>query len=797
LEVEDFIELIVRVLGTRRRPNPEQHACIVRGGDSPLLIVAGPGSGKTTVLVLRALRHVIVDRIAPERIMITTFTRKAAKEIRTRLIEWGIPLIDAALATPTIDEDLKDFLREVDINRFVTGTLDSICEEALAEARGPTERPPVVIEAFVANQILARRGEVYETSRRLGQPFVDYLGKYTNTGDPPLTLGDMTRVVRTLVDRLIQDEVDAAGYVSPGPDHTARTAVAEIFRKYSEYLQSTNQMDFPTLERVFLQRVRAERMPELVGNLEAMLVDEYQDTNPLQERIYLELAARTGAALTVVGDDDQSLYRFRGATIELFRDFCSRARQVLPDTTPQILYLTENYRSTPEIVSFFNSFVHNDTDFAGARIQPPKPLIRATRPSENVPVIGMFRDDAETLAIDLAAFLDSVFRSGGRRADSQLSEVIRAAPNGGDLGDAVFISHTVNEFRRAFMGNPPTERLPWRLRQELEQRGMYCFNPRGRALKDIDEVERILGLTLECIDPSDATNDQGTIVAAMAVTNSARDVFRRWRRNARAFIDTNPRPVVPGGDALRRVVARWQERFSVGTREATEWPVLDILYSFLPWMTSFQDDPEHQVYLEAVSRAAAQAATFSAYRSLILIEEPHRTRSIQSAIRDVLAPVADDLVEVDEDIMASVPRNRLNLMTIHQAKGLEYPLVIVDVASDFKTNHPKQRFRRFPDSPSPVTELEDDLAGCTPIGPLRTARSAIQRSFEDLIRLYYVAYSRPQSLLLLVGCIPCLRYNTTIPHVATFWSRDSTWAWRTPVRGTRPSIANNIPLALI
>jgi len=116
--------------------------------------------------------------------------------------------------------------------------------------------------------------------------------------------------------------------------------------------------------------------------------------------------------------------------------------------------------------------------------------------------------------------------------------------------------------------------------------------------------------------------------------------------------------------------------------------VLDILYSFLPWMPSFQDDPEHQVYLEAVSRAAAQAGTFSPYRSLVLIDEPHRTRSIESTIRDILAPIADDLVEVDEDIMASVPRDRLNIMTIHQAKGLEYPLVIVDVASDFKTNHP-------------------------------------------------------------------------------------------------------------
>jgi DNA helicase-2/ATP-dependent DNA helicase PcrA len=222
-----------------------------------------------------------------------------------------------------------------------------------------------------------------------------------------------------------------------------------------------------------------------------------------------------------------------------------------------------------------------------------------------------------------------------------------------------------------------------------------------------------------------------------------------------------------------------------------------VVYNLLPWLPAFQDEPEHQVYLEAVSRAAAQAATFSAYRALLLKDEPHRTRSIQGVVRDVLAPIADDLVEVDEDIMPKVPRDRLNIMTIHQAKGLEFPLVIVDIASDFTRDHPKQRFRRFPDQPSSVTLLEDNLASCTPIGPLRTARSAIQRSFEDLIRLYYVAFSRAQNVLLLVGCLPCLRYNTKIPHVATFWRRDLNWPWRTAVTGRAPSMANNIPITLI
>jgi DNA helicase-2/ATP-dependent DNA helicase PcrA len=182
---------------------------------------------------------------------------------------------------------------------------------------------------------------------------------------------------------------------------------------------------------------------------------------------------------------------------------------------------------------------------------------------------------------------------------------------------------------------------------------------------------------------------------------------------------------------------------------------------------------------------------------LLLREQPYRSQSIQAAIRDVLAPIAEDLVEVDEEIMSSVPRDRFNMMTIHQAKGLEFPLVIVDIASDYLTNHAAQRFSRFPDTPSSVAVLEDDLAPSTPIGPLRTARSAIQRSFEDLIRLYYVAYSRPQSVLMLVGCRRCLQYNTTIRHVATFWRRDATWAWRVQPAGRPPSLANNIPMVLL
>jgi DNA helicase-2/ATP-dependent DNA helicase PcrA len=725
----------------------------------------------------------------PEEVLITTFTVKAAAELRSRLIEWGIAFHEKLAADHSSGQG-KAFFEAIDINRFATGTLDAICEEWLRDSRMPGEVTPVLIEGFAANQVLSRQivYAKYATSEAALRAF---LARYTFDGRAPLTRGATIKTLRPLLDRLVHDRVDLAAYANgAGSDKAARKLIADVLTDYHAYLRGTSQCDFGLLEATYLERLENGRLDGKALATKAILVDEYQDTNPLQEAIYFALVKRSGGALTVVGDDDQGLYRFRGATVELFRDFKKRYRSAI-GASPTSEYLTDNYRSVPEVITFFNTYIKNDADFAGARVKPLKPAINPTRSSIGPALLGMFRDDAEGLADDLAKFLDQLFNGGTVTIATSTGNVALHPGKGGALGDAVLLGRSVQEMSSPFMGNPGTVRFPHHLRERLSARGMGMFNPRGRALRDIESVQVLMGLALDCLDPDD------DLASTQFLTNTVKDYLAEWQQASAAFMSTNPKP--HKGRSLKSFVKDWKSRTPApGDKWPREWPLLELVYTLVTWMPEFQSDPEHQVYLEAITRAIAQAASFSKYRSKIAFIDPHYDNSRKSLLFDVFSPLAEDLIEVDEDILTAVPRDRLNVMTIHQAKGLEFPLVIVDVGSQLKSNHRMHAFTRFPVAPSATQYMEDDVGPYSNVGALRGTRSGLQRSFEDLIRLYYVAYSRPQTMLLLVGLTKCIEYTTSVKHVGLFWGSDGTWTWQGKYPGKRPPpIVNNHPFAAL
>jgi DNA helicase-2/ATP-dependent DNA helicase PcrA len=137
---------------------------------------------------------------------------------------------------------------------------------------------------------------------------------------------------------------------------------------------------------------------------------------------------------------------------------------------------------------------------------------------------------------------------------------------------------------------------------------------------------------------------------------------------------------------------------------------------------------------------------------------------------------------VDEELIESFPRDRLNVLSIHQSKGLEFPLTIVDVGSDFPPTpkfpkgHYGHAFKRFPVNASTPHNLEDLMRLYSPLATW--TRNPVDRAFDDLYRQFFVAFSRARDVLLLVGLNSSKPGVGTILNVATGWDRHEVNQWR-------------------
>ena len=117
---------------------------------------------------------------------------------------------------------------------------------------------------------------------------------------------------------------------------------------------------------------------------------------------------------------------------------------------------------------------------------------------------------------------------------------------------------------------------------------------------------------------------------------------------------------------------------------------MELAYKLITWIEELQDDVEGIVYLEAITRSIKQTGFFNKYSGNIVFTNSKTEReSVLEAIWNIFIPIATGGVGIDEDLLETLPDDRINIMSIHQSKGLEFPLVIVDVGSRFKKEHSK------------------------------------------------------------------------------------------------------------
>lgn len=756
---------LIRALSTfRPAPDAQQQQAVNAPASAGLFIVAGPGTGKTASLTLRILKLVLVDGVSPRGILATTFTKKAAEELRSRILGWGFRIIDVLRNDRALSAKQKALVESVDINQVRTGTVDSLCEQLLREFRAPGTQPPVLVDEFVSKTLMLREGLF--GSRRDQNPVLDafLLGLHSDNGSRyNFHAGTKSNLVKEIWERRFQDQVNWPHFLKNGPatELQARQIIDDAHQAYEAALRGAGMVDFSLLEHEVLQRLKAGQLREFTDELEVVLVDEYQDTNLLQEELYFELAKSCSGALVVVGDDDQSLYRFRGATVELFRDFPARY-QAQFGKTPATIFLTNNYRSTQSIVTFVNGYAKLDAKYQSVRVAQKPALAHGPRAQAGLPVLGMFRDTIDDLARDLASLIHSAFRGAGYSVPG--GKIERDSANG-DVGDCALLCSSPAEL--AANGRP---RLPLLLRQELASKfpPIQIFNPRGEEITTIDVVERFGGLLLESLDAG------GVIEATTnGISQDARNVFTRWRQRA---IDFAMGKGAPKG--LLSFAQGWANRDP--KRAGLVWPktttAIELIYGLTHYLPELHDDPEAQVYLELFTRQLGACEQVGKFEGRVISDPANAglsEASVKELLRDFLAPIAEGIVGVNEDLMETFPRDRLSVLSIHQAKGLEFPLTIVDVGSDFKDLR-APKFKRMPDAGSAPHRMEDLLRPHTALGA--PARSQVDRAFDDLFRQFFVAFSRPQDVLLLVGVSPT-RPGGRVPNIATGWDRQGACHW--------------------
>ncbi|HEY7922416.1 MAG TPA: ATP-dependent helicase, partial [Vicinamibacteria bacterium] len=367
--------------------NPAQREAVLHG-EGPLLIIAGAGTGKTTVLTRRIAHLIATKRAKPEAILALTFTEKAAAEMAERvdqLIPWGYAETQIATFHAFGDSVLREWALEIGLD--------------------PQFR------------VLSQPEQVIFLRERL---FRLPLDRFRPLGDPTRHLQALT----TLVSRAKDEDVSPRQYREWAEARLAGATteeerdfasshreLADFYEAYQRLLGEAGLVDFgdQILRTLSLLRERKDALARLRARYAYILVDEFQDTNHAQLEM-LGLIAGTTGNLTVVGDDDQAIYRWRGAAaanLLAFRRHYAGAREVV---------LTENYRSTQVILDAAARLVgYNNPHRLEASLGIDKRL-RSPRPS-GVPVRHGAFDTVSAEADAVAAQVEERLAQGRRPRD--------------------------------------------------------------------------------------------------------------------------------------------------------------------------------------------------------------------------------------------------------------------------------------------------------------------------------------------------------------------------------------------
>ena len=671
---------------------PEQQSVILTT-EQPLLVIAGPGAGKTKTLVDRVI-HLVADLNVPaSSIMVATFTEKAAKELVSRI---------SSLA--------HKLGLTIDISDMYIGTLHSIFLNILEEYRAHTKlaRNYRVLDDFEKQYLIFRNSDRFNKIENLGVLVEGHFG------------WNYAKKISALVSRAAEENLDLEKLISC-KECQSLPVLGAITKEYRTLLAEQNALDFSLIQTMMWELLKDDYvLNDLREKIQYLMIDEYQDTNRIQEQILLKLASPKNK-ICVVGDDDQALYRFRGATVENILRF----QENFAKGECKKIELNQNFRSQKDIINFYNKYMKSpwlsvDKDGStgnwegenGESFRYGKTILHAKKTSEeqeNYPGVirVMGKAEPKTWYEEVFDFITTLKEKDVLKNYNQIA----------------VLSYSVK--------NDNTRNLA----QYLEEHGIPTFSPRSDLFFYRKEIRLAIGFYMFLFPR--LIED---VLKPKPDYRKGEDVYSYYEDCAKNFGEEIRKDKTKHKSLLIFATQKFKELANL--TDNTNYAFADLFYQILQFplfkelidveLDSGVQDLRPAYNLGKFSQLLTRfEAMFNV--NVFVAEKKSFNWILKQLFGNYLRFLYDGGIEEYEDFDMVTPSGCVSFMTIHQSKGLQFPVTMVTSLS----NHPTKAFDK----------LDEDIAQFyhhkTPWEPLNRTK------YFDFWRLYYTAFSRAQSLLVL------------------------------------------------
>ncbi|WP_445095765.1 DNA helicase PcrA [Corynebacterium diphtheriae] len=614
--------------------NPQQKAAVEHYG-SPLLIVAGAGSGKTSVLTRRIAYLMRVRGVQPQNILAITFTNKAAAEMRERV---------SSLVGPVAQ-------------RMWVSTFHSTCVRVLREQAQ-------LVPGLNTNFTIYDSDDSKRLLSMISKDFSLDIKKFT----PRLLATGISNLKNELID------ADQACADAESTKNPYETTIASVFAEYQKRLRASNAVDFDDLigETVRIFREHPPVTEYYRRRFRHVLIDEYQDTNHAQYALIHELVGSgpDASELCVVGDSDQSIYAFRGATIRNIEEF----ERDYPNA--ETILLEQNYRSTQTILNAANSVIAQNEN------RREKKLWTALGSGD--PIVGYVADNEHDEARFIANEVDALADKGVAYSD-------------------IAVMYRTNNSSRAVEDVFMRTGIPYkvvggtRFYERKEIRDIIAY------LRLIDNPDDAVSLRRIINTPRRGIGDKAVAFLSLHADNHNVGFHK-------ALLDATEDKVSMLGARGRNAVTGFvdmmkgiREEAANKVNEVTGMPDIGDMVSYILDVTGYKaeleksNDPQDGARLDNLNELVSVAREFSseaanqvAYERMGAENQAPEIPELsegEAAPGSLMAFLERVSLVADADQIPDNEQGVVTLMTLHTAKGLEFPVVFLTGWEDGQFPH--------------------------------------------------------------------------------------------------------------